>query len=840
MIEEDGSSTERADEDALGVAGARPELGDLAHAVAKARAAAALFGSEPAVTVGRYRVLSRLGGGGGGEVWSAWDPELDRRVALKLIATASSRELRERVRAEGQALARLSHPNVVPVHDVIDHGEHVVLVMEHVDGGSLRAWTEGRRAREVVHAYRQLAEGLAAMHAAGLVHRDVKPDNAMVGVDGRVRVVDLGLALAADVATGVDGRVAGTPGYMAPEQLAGQMITPAVDQYGLCASLRETLTRDGGGVPPWLEQALERGTAPEPAARFPSMVALAAALAADPARRRRRLAAVAAGLGAVGLAFVLGRSAGATGTRAPACDGGVAVARAWGEARRAHVRAHLAAQTSTYAGAAGPALIAALDGYATGWRALFDQACRARAAGEISPTLAERRAGCLASAHAALDTVAELTATAEAADLPDLIQATASLPSLEHCADDAALLAEVAPPPAAIAAPAAALAERLALIQVHVDAARPAATTMAADALAQARTLGHSPLLARALVLDGRARRHDPDHGASRFADAVTVALAARDDALAVEAFARHVWAAATSGATTEVPGGVAVVESLAARTAGADFARALLDNNLGVAALARGDREAARRAFDAGLARAGALTGAAAAELLVLYANLALVTDDDRARARLLGELLARRTALLGPAHPRTLDVRIMQGMLAPDVGTAGRLLDAACADLARYHPGAGSDLADCWFERALVAELSGELETARVALARAIATEGVGGDPVRVALARAHAQRLAGQAAAARAAFTALIEAQRDPGDRWWLGVQRAEARLGRALVLRTLGDRAAALADAGGAADELEGIDARQRLAWIARRARLARGLVTELRNPLGSPR
>src|SRR6185295_10950665 len=141
--------------------------------------------------------------------------------------------------------------------------------------------------RDLVEAYRQAGEGLAAAHRAGLVHRDFKPDNAIRGDDGRVRVLDFGLARSDDESAEPVKRLAGTPRYMPPEQATGGVVTPAADQYAFALSLREALTRTAGGralePPSWLAGILARGTARDPADRFPSMQDLLRALARDPA-----------------------------------------------------------------------------------------------------------------------------------------------------------------------------------------------------------------------------------------------------------------------------------------------------------------------------------------------------------------------------------------------------------------------------------------------------------------------------------------------------------------------------------------------------------------------------
>src|SRR5262249_8374861 len=142
--------------------------------------------------VGRYVILDPLGAGGMGAVYAAWDGQLERRVALKILHGVD----RERLLREGQALARLKHPNLVTVYDVSSADGQDFIAMELVEGTSLRRWLaeRARTWREVLGAYRDAGRGLAAAHAAGLVHRDFKPDNVLVGRDGTVRVADFGLA----------------------------------------------------------------------------------------------------------------------------------------------------------------------------------------------------------------------------------------------------------------------------------------------------------------------------------------------------------------------------------------------------------------------------------------------------------------------------------------------------------------------------------------------------------------------------------------------------------------------------------------------------------------------
>ena len=181
---------------------ARPPLDPIEVARSRAALQRALFGEVDAVTrVDRFTILSTRGRGAMAKVYEAWDPVLDRKVAVKLLDAAPGPDEATRDRHtravidEARAMARVAHPNVVPVHEVGVHGEEVFIAMEYVEGGTLRQWLLQPREREAILAvFEQAGRGLAAAHAAGLVHRDFKPDNVLVGEDLRVRVADFGLA----------------------------------------------------------------------------------------------------------------------------------------------------------------------------------------------------------------------------------------------------------------------------------------------------------------------------------------------------------------------------------------------------------------------------------------------------------------------------------------------------------------------------------------------------------------------------------------------------------------------------------------------------------------------
>ena len=309
--------------------------------------------------IGRFVVVGELGQGGMGVVYAAHDCELDRQVALKVLrAAAATDEERMRMLREGQAMARVTHPNVITVYEVGVEGTLVFLAQELLDAGTLGSWLEERPSREeIVAKFVAAGRGLAAAHAAGLVHRDFKPDNVLLGKDGRVRVSDFGLAravgpaddaLAATTRANVaraqlelsrgpmspltrTGAVMGTPMFMAPEQHVGARADERSDQFSFCVALYHALYGDwpfagksavaladaviagrmqrpprGRGVPRRLRQILLRGLATEPADWFSSMEALLAELTRPPSRAFRRVALVLAGLALVAAALIGG------------------------------------------------------------------------------------------------------------------------------------------------------------------------------------------------------------------------------------------------------------------------------------------------------------------------------------------------------------------------------------------------------------------------------------------------------------------------------------------------------------------------------------------------------
>jgi predicted Ser/Thr protein kinase len=250
------------------------------------------------LTIGNFAVYATLGEGGMGVVYAARDVDLDRPAAVKVVKPELDQpEYRARLLREAVAMARLEHPNVVKVYGAGTDGGRLFIAMELVDGTTLDAWLGERRTwAEIVAMFAHAGAGLAAVHRAGLVHRDFKPQNVLVDRQGRPRVADFGIARVDNVAPLTrTGAVVGTPGYMAPEQVFGRAVDARADQYSYCVALHKALVDAGAWLdaPPAIRRAIQRGLAHEPTARFESMDELLAALA-PPAKRRGLAIAIAA------------------------------------------------------------------------------------------------------------------------------------------------------------------------------------------------------------------------------------------------------------------------------------------------------------------------------------------------------------------------------------------------------------------------------------------------------------------------------------------------------------------------------------------------------------------
>ncbi len=713
--------------------GQRPAGDARVRAVARAKVANALFATDQRVKLGRYHLLERVGEGGMGVVWGAYDPELERRVAIKLVR-ATSGASRDRILLEGQALAKLSHPNVVAVHDVGVVDDEVYLVMEWVRGHNLRVHcTEPRSVGEIVALYRAAGEGLLAAHRAGLVHRDFKPENVMVGEDGRVRVLDFGLAV--DREESDAAAVAGTPRYMAPEQQRGETVTEAVDQFAFGIALREALVarnadKRDAPVPGWLAAIAERATAAAPAERFPSMEALLRVLARDPASVWRRRLLVGGAVAATAAAFAIGSLRGADDGPAPCAGGPDELARVWNPDVRSRLIAH-ATTLGPYGVAEAGRLDAMLDDYGERWIGAHRGACLAHRRDEITPRLYERGLSCFVRGRAALGAVGAAVERGTAESYPNAVLAARTRPVAERCMADS-IDSTVAPPDASIASLVQELEGSATRAHYLALAADPSALALASTVVAAAERLSYRPLTARAQLALGAALAIDDARlpaAVIAYGKSASHALATSDDVLFVEAFARELFSAGrldpdqVPAEARDLAASVPLVETIAKRAgSAASFARTLLYNNVGTTRLAAGDPTGARAWFEK--ARGELQQGASGVELLAALGNLAMVVKTREERQQLFAEQLAALERMVGPTHALTLGEGLRAGVSVENPRDAEQALRGVCADLAAWHPHLRARIAKCNYELGWLLDERGDRAGARHAYEAIVAT--------------------------------------------------------------------------------------------------------------------
>ena len=649
---------------------------------------------EPGDRVGRYRVLHTLGSGGMGTVYAAADPDLDRDVAIKLLHDARGRRNRAEVLLrEAQAMARFSHPNVVTVHDVGTHEGRLFVAMDWVRGPTLRSWMKGRPWEAVLRAFLQAGRGLAAVHAAGLVHRDFKPANVMLHPGGRVVVMDFGLARVADVSDGVPsgpsfaertddddvlsklGSVQGTPAYMAPEQHLAFDVDARADQFSYCVSvfeglygkrpfsartITELIMRIAGSeivdvprarVPKRIHRALVRGLAELPQNRWPSMEALLGRLEPTAQGTWMLWGAGAAALATLGFAAVP--------TADPCETRGDAVRDQWSRTRRAALRETILSSPKPYADETAAHLEEAVGDYVGALADAHDQACHT----EIDPTLLDRRTACLRQRAGALRATLDVLTSPAGSDPSRAMQVVGNLPPVDACLDPEALARETALPADAaqrdqIERTRDAVTEAFTL---EATGELEAAKTQAKAALVLARDCQYSPVEAEALAAWGSALDAAGEYtdAVDAFEAAFHMARASHHDRVALQAAVELVYVLGYRLQQPEAADGWrrnarALLPHVDARVA--QDLEARLINNEATLAYSAGDYEAAAAGFEKTAALREALYGPEDDNVAAAHSNLGTVLT----RLRRFDEALehhdrARRSweALLGPAHP-------------------------------------------------------------------------------------------------------------------------------------------------------------------------------------------
>ncbi len=674
--------------------------------------------------IGRYVVLGELGSGGMGVVYAAHDPDLGRKVAIKLLQVSASDALhptqaRSLLVSEAQAMAKLAHPNVVSVFDVGMVDTRVFVAMEYVDGQTLRQWLaeKPRTQGEIRVAMLEAARGLAAAHQAGLVHRDFKPDNVMVGKDGRVRVMDFGIAhpISEGDAAENAGRIKGTPPYLAPEQLEGAKANQLTDQFSFGVTLYEALygvrpfpghplKRDpatrwilpspqGAEVSPALRRIALRALAVSPAERFPNLAALIEALAVDPlARRRRRMLGAAAVLAVAaligGFQWRLARSR-------QLCRGfEAAPARLFDEAKRKAMKDAFAATGLRYAQDSYARAEALLDRYAARWAEARTEACEAtQLRGEQPAEVLSLRMICLDHRLEEWSALTDLLSRADAELVRQAVVAAHALTPLDGCADIAALKAPL-PPPAdpKVRAQLEELRSPLAQLKTLLDAGKYRdANQRAGPLLERALATGYPPLRAEALYYAGMAQARNStanarSDAAATLRRAFAEALSARDDGLALQACSRLVRELWEQGSFPKAEEWGEVGLALSGRLERASRQRSELLVQLAGMHWRKGELAQAGQLLDRAW-QVGDLAGEGEARRAsILNARGLLLAEMGEPAAALEAYAKASEidTRLYGASHPVTLVVRLNWSIALGDAGRAREAIDMGERNLA------------------------------------------------------------------------------------------------------------------------------------------------------------
>ncbi|HSS02876.1 MAG TPA: serine/threonine-protein kinase [Kofleriaceae bacterium] len=731
----------------------------------------------------RYVVLERLGEGGMGVVYAAYDYGLDRRIALKLVRDHAGAAARARLMREGQALAKLSHPNVVAVYDIGEHAEEVFIAMELVDGGSLRDWLEAepRDWRAIVEVFRRAGEGLAAAHGAGIVHRDVKPDNILIDRSGAVRVGDFGLAIVAygadEVREGaapavasavtVSGLALGTPAYMAPEQHRGRRDVDArTDQFGFCVALYEALygvrpfagssaselcaatesgrfapIASGREVPAWIRRAVTRGLAADPAARFPSMAAVLAELGRDPRARRRRWLLAGAALAVVaGVALASAKLAGGEAVAACRTDD-ARFAGVWDEPRRAAIQAAFAHSGAPDAGDAWQRVERALDERTAGWQRMRVEACEAtHVRAEQSAELLDRRMACLDDRAAEVRALSDVLAVADRAAVNRAAAAAHGLEPIEACSRGAALRAG-----GHRASDAGAVERRARLSQAEavglvggrlraLELLRPLVTD--AHAAHDRELEGKAQRLYGELLVE-RGEKGDLDAAEEAYQGAIRAATADGADELAARAWLDLAWLTGEErGQHAQAHQLAAVAQAVIDRLGSAPALEAKLEDRVGVLFYDQGKYGEAATHLERGLALREQLFGAGSVEAAASLQHVAILrTAEGKKELALELHRRARENAerARGPNSHEVIAYLGGEGAALYELGRSDEalaLFERALAAVLRNDPDDARNAAGLISNISVIQRERGQLAAAQATVERAIAMfERVGG---------------------------------------------------------------------------------------------------------------
>jgi len=667
--------------------------------------------------LGRFDILDVIGQGGMGVVIAAYDPQLDRKVAIKVLRTkglAGKRHEKEtaRLQREARAMAQLSHPHVVTVYEAGVIDDRVYIAMEYIAGQTLRAWLDEqpRTVDEILDVYIKAGRGLAAGHQAGLIHRDFKPDNVLVGFDGRVRVIDFGLARptrlhetpsptddSAEV-TDVDanrlssqllherlttvGTLFGTPIYMAPEQHQKLELDGRADQFAFCVALYEALygalpfktdsyvelataVSEGrvklpptrSDIPLRVADAILRGLQPFPDRRFPSMNDLLDVLSPPAPKRSSKLVIALGGVAAIAIAVVvLLLMRGTAAEEVPCLDGLDRVRGVWDDGVRAEVKRTFLASGRSHRETTLKKVTDDLDRYADNWIAARRTICEAtKVRHEQSEAAFDLRMQCISDRLAGLGALGQLFSKADASIVDKARTATRNLGDSSSCVT---LTSAVAPPTPAQAARLERLWPELAAARAQSFIGRyDRAAALAQETLDHAKDLDYPTFTGevqhlRAVTLVGSSK---PVEAEAALRIALEHAAKAKNDRLVAATWNTLITTIGSDPKRYDEALGLEQYAEIAIQRADNDRAlRAELAYSIGGVALNKGDYERAISRFEAALALpAGALDDQGRAQVQNALGGAYLRAGNIFGAKEAFQKAVATAKSAFGADHP-------------------------------------------------------------------------------------------------------------------------------------------------------------------------------------------
>ncbi len=661
----------------------------------------------PQTRISRFVVLRPIAAGATSVVYKAYDPKLDRNVALKILRTevsADDDQVRGFLLREAQAIARVRHPSVISVYDIGEFEKRIFIAMEYVPSVTLTQWLKNNKPPwpKTLALFKRAAEGLAAAHAAGLVHRDFKPDNVLVDHEGHPKVIDFGLARVramepADpterplldiqaASSSLSSGLVGTPAYMSPEQMLSKRVDARSDLYSFCVALFEALygVRPFGGNtleevkenalqnrleaprlrrPPWLRSALQKGLQSDPNDRPPSMEALLQTLDGSRRRRRNLIGASAAALGLGALV-----AGGFWRIQSTSCQGkGAQIREVWSPARARSIRTAFQGTSSAYAQEAFEMTQRALDRYASAWRRSRVALCEAPRSDRRSPRH-QTQQRCLQTRLQELDALAKLLGEANVSLVLRSPDAALSLSSVSSCFSDAERSEQRALPKEQVRL----LQPLLAQARASLSAGRYSSAQKTAEALAsKTEALGASWLHSEALWLVGVAQAEQTHFKEAHrtLQEVAWLAHSISNEHTAQRALARLI---RLSGYRLEDAEEAELwwrwSQALLERDRPSPSAQAALWGSRAIVQRKKGDYKNAVRSFEQALSvlegEDTARASLQAAQTMVELGHTQLRQGEPRAAMEVLKTAVLVRRDLLGAQHPSVAIARRYWGM--------------------------------------------------------------------------------------------------------------------------------------------------------------------------------